>query len=163
MKQIDVGQVSQVLANVGVMLGIVFLAIEVRQNQATLEEQNTLTTLAARDGALDNFSRFRILLLENPSLHALWLKGRDDEPLSDVEGDQFLTLCLEDTYGRLSVYNRFSALGEVLEVEALVRRMATQLMESARHTECWQTLRGLIAAQGHNSFVSAIDQAIERL
>jgi hypothetical protein len=49
MKKIDFGQMSQVLANVGVMLGIIFLAIEIRQNQAALDEQNTLTTLTSRE------------------------------------------------------------------------------------------------------------------
>lgn len=54
--KIDVGQTVNTLANVGVLVGIVFLAIEVSPNQATLEEQTTLNALSGRD-ASDRFRR----------------------------------------------------------------------------------------------------------
>jgi hypothetical protein len=39
MKKIDLGQVIQMLANIGVIAGIVFLAMELRQNNQLLIEQ----------------------------------------------------------------------------------------------------------------------------
>jgi len=51
MKRIDLGQTIGILANLGVIAGIVFLAVEIGQNQAALEEQNTLTRISARDAA----------------------------------------------------------------------------------------------------------------
>lgn len=35
MKKIDLGQGAQILANIGVIAGIVFLAVELRQNKKT--------------------------------------------------------------------------------------------------------------------------------
>jgi hypothetical protein len=39
MKKIDLGQTITILANVGVIAGIVFLAIELQQNNALLETE----------------------------------------------------------------------------------------------------------------------------
>ncbi len=58
MKKIELGQTIAILANVGVIAGILFLAIELRQNnealglQSRLERENALITAFTRD--LDN-------------------------------------------------------------------------------------------------------------
>jgi len=160
--KIDFGQASQVLANIGVMLGLAFLAIEIGQNQESLEEQNVLTTLAARDTALEHYSQFRLFLLANPELFQLWEKGQRDQPLTDLESQQFATLCLEEIYLNLSVFNRFSALGQTLEVRELVGRLARGLKASERRFACWAAQRETVSARGHAAFVNAVEQAIER-
>jgi hypothetical protein len=43
------------LANLGVMAGVIFLAIEVRQNQGMLEETNRLNRFQARTGSVAVF------------------------------------------------------------------------------------------------------------
>jgi hypothetical protein len=48
MKQIDYGQAAQVLANVGVLAGIIFLAFELQQNNELLNMQIRATTLEQR-------------------------------------------------------------------------------------------------------------------
>jgi hypothetical protein len=162
MKDINLGQASQVLANIGVMLGIVFLAIEIRQNQATLEEQNTLTTLSARDAAQENNGRFRVLLLENPELLQVWQKAENDESLDEHEMQQFRLLCSQNADTQLTSFNRFSALGKVQEVEVLVELIARNVVTSERIAECWGAHTTGFSARGYSSFVNAVDQAIER-
>lgn len=158
--KIELGQASQVLANIGVMLGLVFLAIEIGQNQDSLDEQNLLTTLAARDTALEHYSQFRLFLLANPELFQLWEKGQRDEPLTDLESQQFGTLCIEEIYLNLSVFNRFSALAQNLEVRELVGRMARGIAASQRRAACWAAQSETISARGHEAFVNAVEQAI---
>lgn len=65
MKKIDVGQTVQILTNVGVIVGIVLLGIELRQNNAALGVQTRLeredvrsfdwmfTYMQVQDGLLD--------------------------------------------------------------------------------------------------------------
>jgi hypothetical protein len=48
MKKIDVGQIITILANVGVILGIVLLAYELHQNNELLESQANLVLLQNR-------------------------------------------------------------------------------------------------------------------
>ncbi len=39
MKKIDLGQIITILANVGVVIGLVFLTLEIRQNNAQMRAQ----------------------------------------------------------------------------------------------------------------------------
>jgi hypothetical protein len=64
MKQIDVGQTITILVNIGVIAGIVFLGIEIQQNNAALEAQTGLT------------------LSENRS--DIWAQIRDSSELADL-------------------------------------------------------------------------------
>ena len=66
------------LANAGVIAGIVFLAIEVQQN-------NELLTAQARRDQLDARTSNIALFLNNPDIARLELKGSSDQPLSQEE------------------------------------------------------------------------------
>jgi hypothetical protein len=48
MKNIDLGQTIQTLANIGVIAGIVFLIFELRQNNAALESQSRMSHAEGR-------------------------------------------------------------------------------------------------------------------
>ena len=78
MKKIDLGQTIQILANIGVIAGIVFLAFELRQNnkalqtQATLERQNVRRVILARRQ-------------DNPAIVSATVKAQRGEPLTDEE------------------------------------------------------------------------------
>lgn len=76
--KIDAGQTINTLANVGVIVGIVFLAVEFGQNNDILESQR-LATLATLSG-----SGYTILL-ERPELAPLLLRDRAGETLSTEE------------------------------------------------------------------------------
>ena len=58
MKKIDLGQTITILANVGVIVGIVFLAIELRQNNELLGQQARIASneqwIASLEGLLDD-------------------------------------------------------------------------------------------------------------
>ena len=61
MKKIDVGQTMSVVANFGVLIGIVFLVIELRQNNQLRENE-------ARFGMLQNEISVEMRQIENPDL-----------------------------------------------------------------------------------------------
>ncbi len=48
MKKIDLGQTITILANVGVIAGIVFLAVELRQNNTLMAAQARFNQLSAQ-------------------------------------------------------------------------------------------------------------------
>ncbi len=111
MKKIDIGQLSQILANVGVLLGLVFLALQIRQNQNALSEQNALTRLTVRDTQYENNSRLRHLLLANPDLQEVMIKGDAGHELTAMEKARYRTLCNEILFMNLTSFTRAEALG----------------------------------------------------
>ena len=78
MKKIDLGQAITILANVGVITGIVFLAFELRQNNELLEAQSSY---AQRSVERDR----RTLLIQDPDLIDLYIKAGSGAALSAAE------------------------------------------------------------------------------
>ena len=83
MKKIDLGQAITIFANLGVIAGIVFLGLELRQN-------NELQTSQARENRLDRQIAIVDMGIENPGL--LELLGMDPESLTEPELDRLRLL-----------------------------------------------------------------------
>jgi hypothetical protein len=78
MKKIDFGQTIQILANLGVLAGIVFLGIELQQNNALLGAQARTSRAQLRlDGLRSTMS--------NQELLQARLKRREGQPLTPIE------------------------------------------------------------------------------
>ena len=66
MKKFDLGQMISILANIGVIAGIVFLAYELRQNTLATEiasAQNVITNIGDRDAVIIESDDFANILL----------------------------------------------------------------------------------------------------
>lgn len=86
MQKIHLGQAIQIIANLGVIAGIVFLAIEVR----SASDANQLQS--AYVGA-EGFNQVNLLLAANPDLSRIFVVGMDDpDRLSNTEAAQFANL-----------------------------------------------------------------------
>ncbi len=75
MKKIDVGQTVGILANLGVLAGIVFLAYEVRQS-------TFVTRLSTAESFTATLSEIELFIVGDPEFTRLLLKGIEGEALS---------------------------------------------------------------------------------
>ena len=89
MMKIDLGQGAQLLGNIGIIVGIVFLVIEVRQNQASIVEANVINRAGSVESAQAGFRAFRSLVVQDEELTEIWFRGIADEDLSEVEENRF--------------------------------------------------------------------------
>ena len=87
MKKLNFSQTIGILANLGVIAGIVFLGLELRQNNELLEAD-------ARRAVLDRRTNSQEIVATNPQLANVLAKAAADEPLTDGE------------YFQLDAYNR---------------------------------------------------------
>ena len=78
MKKIDLGQMFHILANLGVLGGILLLAYELHQNNELMAVQARFNRLAINT---ENYT----LRVENPDLAEAWKKAYGNEPLSSSE------------------------------------------------------------------------------
>ena len=82
MKKIDVSQALAILANAGVIAGIIFLALELRQNNSLLEAQTSFARFSVE-------RERRTRLIENRAgLLEATLKARSGEELTRIEQAQ---------------------------------------------------------------------------
>ncbi len=78
MKRIDLANSLHALANLGVIIGIAFLVVELSQNNELLE-------LEAKTTMVDNLQVGWQNIASDPELVELFLKDRKDEPLTESE------------------------------------------------------------------------------
>jgi hypothetical protein len=81
MNKINLGQATQILTNIGMIVGIAFLGVEVAQNN---EYAATEIRATRYHMALEAFT----ILAENSELAALMLKDREHEALTELESLQ---------------------------------------------------------------------------
>ena len=87
MKKIDLGQTITILANLGVIAGIIFLGIELQQNNELMEAE------ARRARALSSEEAYRIIA-ENEALAEMFVKEERGEALTDVESQRMRSFWL---------------------------------------------------------------------
>ena len=80
MSKVKLGQTISILANIGVVAGIVLLALELRQNNLLMQSQARMNRLELRQSSNDE-------LFNSPHLHAAHVKWIDGEDLSAGEQD----------------------------------------------------------------------------
>jgi len=100
MKKIDLGQTITILANLGVIAGIVFLGVELRQNNELMEAQ-------ARSNVSERLIGLAEALYQNPELAAALTKSRNDQDLSDVEEEMLYAFDLRRLRGYETQYREF--------------------------------------------------------
>ena len=78
MKKLDLGQTISILANVGVIAGIIFLAVEIRQNSEALAVQAHQNRQNVRRSIM-------VRTVDNPELGRALHKARNGEDLTSFE------------------------------------------------------------------------------
>jgi hypothetical protein len=156
MKRIDLGQTIAILANVGVIAGIVFLALELRQNQASLDEANALNRADSATEALQYFNEVRTLLAQDEKLSAIWLSGKAGNDLTSVDRERFANLCTMELWAFVTLHQRYDALGQTLEAKGIVDD-ARKNIEPPGMLECWEDNREVFLGNGHAAFVAAVE------
>lgn len=156
MVKLDFGQTITVLANLGVIAGIIFLAIEVSQNQASLEEANSINRANSATAALEYFNEQRVLLAQDGELAEIWLKGTSGSNLTPVEQVRFSSVCDSLLWTFVAVYQRYASLGQDFEAEGIVAD-ARETIQRPGLSECWENNRATIIANGNAVFVESVE------
>ena len=100
MKKLDLGQTVTILANVGIIAGIVFLGIELQQNNALLGAQARATRAQVRMDGTD-------LLVSTPELMRAFAREQSGESLSELD-QMYLNYAALGTFVRWEyVYGEF--------------------------------------------------------
>ena len=104
MNQFSASKIIQVLANIGVIGGIIFLAVEVRQNQYSIDESNRIAEAEMLRASLEAFNEWRMMKASDSEVALIWLKGQAAEPLDEIETERFRDLCKTLLWDLLAFY-----------------------------------------------------------
>lgn len=125
MKKIHIGQSIQVLANVGVLVGLVFVGLEVRQSSTAVATQTA-------DSIADGFIALNVTSITDPDVARFWIIGLDrPQCLSDVEAVQF-SMLMRGLFNQFARVYRVYRTGQLPEREwSLFAREAAALMSTS--------------------------------
>ncbi|MEQ8958840.1 MAG: hypothetical protein RLP02_13095 [Coleofasciculus sp. C2-GNP5-27] len=148
------------LGNFGVIVGIIFLAVEIRQNESILSSEMTMSELSATGLAYDFNDEWRTLLLEHDDLRQLWNKGLASNDLSEDELDRFDLLCLKYLWGNVTTYERNSVVGRDEIADSQIARLSTIINRNPGFRDCWDRLAPNIAGYTYQTFVDRLNSAL---
>ena len=134
------------VANLGVVVGIFFLAIEIRQNQQTLEQTQALIQRDYDLAVVDNLQQIadtsddmRMLFLQYPEIAELSIRGRAGEEMSDVDAVRYRSLCGMQIWNDAVTHKRNVVLGrdDLARAEEIVIR--NRISTEPGFKECWES------------------------
>lgn len=148
------------LANIAVFASIMFLAIEIRQNQVSIEEANRLSVLEARTLEVEQFNDFRALIVGSSELSRIWFDGMDDAELAEIDEQKFLTLCNSLIWISASSYERSRVLERPDAMQATTAIRAGMIDNSRRFRACWLNFRDILRAYGVGDYVDDVERQV---
>ena len=144
-------------ANFGVVAGIIFLGIEVRQNQVILQDTYRLNRVEARMADVDTFNDLRGQWVQDEELTRIWIDGQAGKDLSDIDNARFLNLCTSDLWTFLKIYERSTALGDMTTAKSSATMVRQTIDGKPGIKRCWKGVRSAMLDYGADGFVSAVD------
>ena len=112
----DLGNIGELIAAIGVIASLIYLAVQIRQNTMQITQNTKTVRSATFRGATQLFTQFMARLSENPELAKIVVKANQSE--SDLPPDQRLQF---DSYAMevFTIYEDlfFQAKDEMLDPE----------------------------------------------
>jgi hypothetical protein len=146
MKRLDFFQVSQLLSNVAVIVGILFLAVEIREASNAARQQT-------ENSRVEGYNALNLTLASDPILSRIFVVGLDDpDRLDNTEAAQFSNLMRAIINQHRQVYEQYS-LGLISEESwRYSAQQAAQIYSTPGGKRFLET-----NAYGGLSFLSAIE------
>ena len=145
-----------VVANFGVVAGIIFLAIEVRQNQSILEDANQINFLNARAISLETFNDFRNAVVQDEQLSRIWFDGLAGQELEPLAHNRFLLLCSSRIWLAATQWERGIILGDITS-DNQITGQARWLNLNPGYKVCWDDSRRSLIGYGFGDYVNAVE------
>lgn len=145
-------------ANIAVFASIMFLAVEIRQNQVSIDEANQLSKLDARVIEIEQFNNFRNGLIEDPVLLKIWNTGLADADLSAEDEARFDLLCANIIWISAGSWERSVALDRMDAAAATTSLRTEMIRDSSRFARCWHSMRRNLVPYGLGEYVKAVEE-----
>ena len=103
-----IGAIAELAGAVGVIVSLVYLAVQIRVNTAQMADHSRSLRLAAQESTTASFSLLRDALIRDPAVAALWNRALADfDGLSSDERVQAGAMFLEVFFNSQLVFNRY--------------------------------------------------------
>ncbi len=150
MKKLNLGESLRILANVGVIAGIVFLAVELRQNNQLMEAESR----AARNNRLTETPR---IVSADVDLADVLVKAGNGETLTESEELRLLSFYVWRHRGQEAYFLEFQAgTVETIPVDMWRTRFHSEMWAAPPPSEMWSEAKPYLG----DEFVRWMDENV---
>lgn len=156
-----IGAIGEVVGAIAVVVTLLILVVQVRQNNRGLEEANRLNRAATIDRHADSVSRWRGRIMENPDLSRIWLAAIDSQNLSHEDLLRLNNLWIDFINTQRANYVRALTVGETGLARQAVRSVVAETSQSGLFLKLWQTTTPW-HQMASPEFVAAVDEELDK-
>jgi len=152
------GNIGDFIGDIAVVVTLIYLAVQIRQNTRQLGESAKLSRIQARDVAFQSFSEFRSKVVSNADVAELYLRGlRDPDCLEPRYRLRFNMLAGELFYLLQTSLQRVTELGGA-DADETIRGLGIEsILRSPGIVKWWINNR----SEFHPDSAAVIDSRIE--
>lgn len=155
-----IGAIGEVVGAAAVVVTLLILVIQVRQNNRSLDESNRLNRAVTIDRHADSISRWRGRLMESSELSRIWLSAVEGNVLNEEEMLRLNNLWIDFINTQRANYVRAITVGEAGLASQAVRSVVAETSQSEVFLKLWE-----VTSQWHRlaspEFVEAVDEELE--
>lgn len=144
------------LTNIGVLVGIFLLVVELRQNQEVLELDQKVTMLDSAHIDVSRFADWRAKFINDPETAKLFVDGTSGTELDEVSKFRFSLLCNDLFWAAALMYERSVLLDRTVYKDATVSWMRQTIQQTGVST-CWEEMKDVYTLWGYGEFVDMVD------
>jgi hypothetical protein len=153
-------------ANFGVVAGLGFLAIEVRQNQVVLEQnqslmerQYQLQVVDSHQAIADSVDELRLTLGGDTEVAKIWINGLKGLEMTEAEQLQFESLCDLKIWNDAISYRRLRILGRPNDADNFHSSVRGEVERWPGYTDCWENNVQGLRNWGYEDLVNGVQNA----
>lgn len=148
-------------ANIGVVIGIFILIVEVRQNQLILEETQEMNLVTARNSDMQQYHDWRSMLIQDEELVKIWIDGIEGKHADPIQDTRYMLMCLSTLWADASMYER----NVVLErggttAQTIANDLRERIESQPGYKICWDATSDSIRGYGFGDFVDAVESGM---
>ena len=151
------------LANFGVVAGLIFLAIEVRQNQAVLEQnqdlmerQYEMQVIDGHQAIADSADDIRMLIAGDGEVAKIWIAGMSGDSLPESDQLRFTSLCESKIWNEAVSYRRLKVIGRSVDAQKIPNFMRAQKEKWPGYESCWNNNAEGLKSWGYDDLVNSV-------
>lgn len=157
-----VGAIGEITGAAAVVFTLILLLLQIRAGTKATLESNRLERAVAIDRHSESVARWRGRITENEDLSKIWVKGRRDEQLTEVELLRINNLWIEFTNTQRANYVRAVTVGEQGLAEQAILAVAVESLSSSVFCDMWAGITPWIAVSSPE-FVNLVNAQRELL
>lgn len=133
-----IGAIGEVVGALAVVITIIVLLIQVRQNTRSMVEANELQKASAIDKHPESIGNWRKEFIRDERIGEIWIAMRDGKELNEVDILRFDNMWVNFVNTQRSNFVRAKVVGEPGLSAQAVRSVALELASSPNFLESWE-------------------------